>query len=562
MAVYVRKVLCLAAIGLLIAAAGFASGKAETGGTAAAGATAAAPAGALSWKQDTSPFTFDLFFYGAWGTAYPWKGSYVEKLIEGKTGVHPNIIVPTGDEKEYLSVLVASGKFPDAMILELISPTLKRLIETGNVYPIKDLTDKYAPEFWDAIPQEIKSYHAAADGKLYVVPSFFTSKEEWQQSPEKDVVRPFFIQKGIYEALGKPSTDTPDKLFAVLQTIKQKYPDRKPFSIEPPLDVNQWGFVGSFTLQYLLGAYAPETFGTTGTRSYYLDGNTIKLVFQSPGMVESLRFLNRLYRAGILSVDNLTEQQGPWADEVNSGIYGVVTRYPIDIFKTHNPQILKVTGDPGRTYVPLEYLKINGKDPQYSEGSRSPGWVGSVVMKSAKNPGRIIRYFEYSWSQEGQMDNLFGKLGETYQMVNGVPKYLPSILEEQATGGDAFWDKYGFERRLMMWRSVPATYQKLAIAPQAYSDYLMATGKYAKDVWNLGLDNLDPDPASPEGVALQRMKDVWNRTMAKMIIADSDAVFTDTYNAGIKEITDAGLSNVQKVLWDRHLADLKRKQGN
>ena len=46
----------------------------------------------------------------------------------------------------------------------------------------------------------------------------------------------------------------------------------------------------------------------------------------------------------------------------------------------------------------------------------------------------------------------------------------------------------------MMWRSLPAVYQKLAIAPQEYTDYLLATGKYAVDVYELGLDNLVPDP--------------------------------------------------------------------
>lgn len=542
----------VAVIVLIVAAAGFAAGKSETG-TATSG-VAPAKAGELSWKQDTSPFTFDLYFYGAWGTNYPWKGSYVEKVIESKTGVHPNIIIPTGDEKEYLSVLVASGNYPDAMILELTSPVMKRLIDAGQVLSINDLTQKYAPEFWGQIPQAVKTYHAAADGKLYVIPSFFSSAEQFQQSPEKQVFRPFFIQKEVYDALGKPAVDTPDKFLAMLKTIKEKYPDRKPFSIEPPLDVNQWGFTGSFTLAFLLGAYAPETNGN----QYYLDGNSVKIAFQSPGMVQSLKFLNQLYRAGILSVDNLTEQQAAWGDRVNSGTIAVTTRYPIDIYKAHNPQILKVTGDPGREYMALPYFKINGKDPQYA-GGRGPGWVGSMVMKNAKNPARIIRYFEYSYSEEGQMDNLFGKLGETYQVVDGLPQYMPSILDELAKTGDAFWDKYGFERRLMMWVNPYPVYQKLAIAPPAYTQYLKETGVYAKDIWNLGLDNLDPEPSSKEGVALQRIKDVWNRTMAKMIIAGSDSEFQSTYDAGMKEIQDNGLADVQKVMWDRHLADLKRK---
>jgi putative aldouronate transport system substrate-binding protein len=516
---------------------------------------------ALSWQKDTSPFQFDLYFYGAWGTFYPWKGSYVEKVIEQKTGVHPNIIIPTGDEKEYLSVMVASGKLPDAMVLEWYGDMTKRIVAAGKIYPIKELTDKYAPEFWDQISQDVKAYHAQDDGNLYYLPSFFTSKEEFQQSPEKQIFRPFFIQKGIYEALGKPSVDTPEKLLSMLKTIKQRYPGKKVITIEPPLDVNQWGLSGTYTVQYLLGAFAPETLGN----DYYLEGNTIKLAFESKGMVDSIKFLNTLVKEGLMSVDQLTTRQETFQDQMNAGLFAVTTRYPIDIYKLHNPKIMDLTGDEKNTYIPLEYLRVGGKDPQYV-GTRGTGWVGSMVTKDAKNPDRIIRYFEYSWSEEGQMDNLFGNLGETYTMVNGIPRYTPAIIDELAKSGDAFWDKYGFERRLMMWRSVPATYQKLAIAPQGYTDYLLATGKYGKDNYDQGLGApwnrvIDPDPSSNEGVAFQKIKDIWNKALAQMCIAPDDATLESVYTKAMNEIRANGLEDVRKVLSANRIKDMNKKLG-
>jgi putative aldouronate transport system substrate-binding protein len=542
---------------LLVVSAALCFGAGQKEGAAPIPAPSGNAGATLSWQKDTSPFQFDLYFYGAWGTFYPWKGSYVEKIIEQKTGVHPNIIVPTGDEKEYLSVLVASGKLPDAMVLVWNDDMTRRLIDAGKIYPIKELTDKYAPEFWDQIPQDVKAYHTRADGNLYYLPSFMASKEEFQKSLEKQVFRPFFIQKGIYEALGKPSVDTPEKFIAMLKMIKQKYPDKKVITIEPPLDVNQWGLTGCFTLAFLLGAYAPETYGN----EFYLDGNTVKLCFESKGMVDSLKFLNTLIREGLMSVDVLTARQETFGDQVSAGIFAVTTRYPIDIYKQHNPRIMQVTGNEKDTYIPLEYFHVGGKDPQYA-GGRGTGWVGSMVTKDAKNPGRIIRYFEYSWSEEGQMDNLFGKLGETYTIVNGIPKYTPEIIDELNKTGDAFWDKYGFERRLLMWRSLPAVYQKLAIAPQGYTDYLLATGKYGKDITDLAIDTaLYPDPSSDEGVKFQRIKDVWNKAMAQMCIAQDDATFETVYTKAMNEIRANGLEDVRKVLQANHIADMNKKLG-
>jgi putative aldouronate transport system substrate-binding protein len=384
-----------------------------------------------------------------------------------------------------------------------------------------------------------------------------SSKEDFAKSLEKQVFRPFFIQTRIYEAVGKPSVDTPEKLLAMLKTIKQRFPNQKVITISPPLDVNQWGLTGDFTLAYLLGAFAPETYGN----QFYLEGNNLKFAFESKGMVDSLKFLNTLVKEGLLPVDQLTMKHENFGDQVNAGVFAVATRYPIDIYKVHNPKIVEVTGDPNAAYMPLEYLRVGGKDPQYA-GGRGTGWVGSMVTKTAANPGRIIRFFQYTWSEEGQMDNLFGKEGETFTYVNGVPRYTQAIIDELNSTGDAFWDKYGFERRILMWRSVPAVLQKLAIAPQGYTDYLKATGKYAVDIYEMGIDNaIVPVSSTDAGVKFQRIKDVWNRALAQMVIAQNDAAFNDIYAKAMTEIADNGLEDVRKVLWANHVADVNKKLG-
>jgi hypothetical protein len=45
----------------------------------------------------------------------------------------------------------------------------------------------------------------------------------------------------------------------------------------------------------------------------------------------------------------------------------------------------------------------------------------------------------------------------------------------------------------------------MAAAPQEFTDYLVYSGQFAVDIWDMGLDNLDPDPATPKGVSLRRI---------------------------------------------------------
>ncbi len=195
------------------------------------GAAAARPGkagAALSWQKDTSPFQFDLYFYGAWGTFYPWKGSYVEKVIEQKTGVHPNIIVPTGDEKEYLSVMVASGKFPDAMVLEWYDDMTKRIIEAGKIYPIKELTDKYAPEFWDQIPQDVKAYHTQGR-RQPLLPAFVHVVQGGvpEVAGEADLPARSSSRRGSTKPWASPPWIRPEKFIAMLQDDQAEVPGQE-----------------------------------------------------------------------------------------------------------------------------------------------------------------------------------------------------------------------------------------------------------------------------------------------------------------------------------------------
>ena len=342
--------------------------------------------GMPSWQKDTSPFTFDMYFMGAWGDGYPWRGALVEKYIAEDTGVTPNIIIPTGNEKEYLNVMIASNDLPDVLVLEWYQPETKRLIESGNILAIDDMAAQYAPELMDEISEDVKIYHGQPDGKLYYLPSFFSTKEEYAESMERHGARSLFIQKGIYEDLGKPSVDTPEKLVEVLKQIKVKYPEYKPFAIEPPLDVIQWGLTGNLTMQYFAGIFAPETYG----KDVYLENNEIKLVFENPNFIEAVRFLNTLYKEGLISVDTLMMKHETFGETVDSAQWGVTGRFPIDVWKSHNPKIMQLTNDEGRTYIPLEFQKYNGKDPQFA-GGRGAGWVGTMVTSNAKNPERIIQ---------------------------------------------------------------------------------------------------------------------------------------------------------------------------
>lgn len=112
-----------------------------------------------------------------------------------------------------------------------------------------------------------------------------------------------------------------------------------------------------------------------------------------------------------------------------------------------------------------------------------------------------------------------------------------------------------------MWRSKWAGWQRIAIAPPAFTEYLKAVGQYGVDVWDLGLDNLNPDPASDEGVLYARIRHIWNEYLAKMVLAQNDAEFDAAYEDAMNEIREEGLEEVKAVMTENHLKDVARKRG-
>ena len=112
-----------------------------------------------------------------------------------------------------------------------------------------------------------------------------------------------------------------------------------------------------------------------------------------------------------------------------------------------------------------------------------------------------------------------------------------------------------------MWRSKWAGWQKLVLAPQAFTDYVKSVRGYGVDVWDLGLDGLEPEPSSREGVAYAKIKNIWNKYLAQMIIANNDAEFNAAYEAGMKEINGAGLEIVKEYMTQKHFEDIAKKQG-
>lgn len=508
-----------------------------------------------SWKSDTSPFTFKQYFYGTWASNYLWKDQYAMKQVTDKTGVTIDRYLATGNDNDFLNTMIASGDLPDTLMLDWNHQQVTKLIDNGLLYSMNELIDKYAPNLWNMLDKEMVNYHSI-DGKLWYLPNFYETKDRMTNGIPITSIRPWFVRSDIYEALGKPTIQTEEDLISFLKAAKAKYPDLNPLGMES-FDVAMWGFQGSLSMDYLIYSFSPNH------NQNRINDNDKRLNYpmRDPGFIDAFRFLNRLQKEGLFDPELLIAKQEQYEEKIYGAQFISTSAFMNGVYTQYNPKIESTVGA-DKKYVILDGLKVNGQEPRYP-ATRLMGWQGFFITKKAKNPERIIKFLEYAWSDEGQLDFRYGKEGETYDMVDGLPQAKPEVKELELKDNNAWYSKYGFTASTLLWRAGALWDEAekrdfMKNQPEQYEAKKMLA-KYNYDNNVLGLDNIEPDGSSPEGVINAKIKDLWNKTIPKLVLAKSDAEFDEIYNDFMKDMDKVGAKKVETVMYEKHLVDLQKK---
>ncbi|TLS48260.1 extracellular solute-binding protein [Paenibacillus antri] len=558
-----KSLFSLLALSVVLAACGAKEEAAPTtpaeseGGTQTAGGTDAAPAdpNELEYKSDTSPFTFRQYFYGTWASNYLWKDQYAMKLVTEKTGATIDRFLATGNDNDFLNTMIASNDLPDTLMLDWNHPQVTKLINSGMVYSLDELIDQYAPNFRGLLDEEMVKYHSV-NGKLWYLPNFYETKDRLVNGVPITPIRPYFVRSDIYEALGQPAIETEEDLIAFLKDAKAKYPDLSPLGMES-FDVSMWGFQGSLSMDSLIYSFSPNH----QENRIKDDEKLLTYPMRDPGFIEAFRFVNRLQKEGLFDSQQLIAKQEQYEEKIYGGQYIVSSAFMNNIYTMYNPKIESTIGA-DKKYVILNPLKVDGQEPRYP-AQRLMGWQGFFITKNAKNPDRIIKFLEYAWSDEGQMDLRYGTEGETYDMVDGLPQYKEEVKQLELSDNAAWYNKYGLTASTLMWRAGKLWDDAekrdfMKNQPEQYAAKEMIA-KYNFDGNALGLDNIEPEGSTTEGVINAKIKDLWNKTIPKLVLAKSDAEFDKVYADFIADMDKVGAAKVEKVMYERHIQDLQKK---
>ncbi|MEK5494788.1 extracellular solute-binding protein [Paenibacillus sp. FSL R7-0297] len=460
----------------------------------------------------------------------------VAQEITKRTGIQVSIQQPTGNPTEKLSLMLASGDYPDVVLMSRGDASLDKYITSGAFIPLDDLIEKFGPDL-KAMYGDTLQKTRYKDGKNYYFANWY--------GLDSDPVFGMNIRQNLLEELAPDKADgstpfTTDEFEALLKSFKAKYPtiDGKE-SIPMAMNGENMGAI--------LGTFK----GMWGLKTYYDNNGTLQYDVKDPKYREMMMYINRLYREGLIEKEFAISKTQTWIQKLATG---AVFATPAAYWDPGNGNAaLKKDGGVKNQLFAYKVV-APGIDPaQTTFGPRSSlGWDAIGITKNNKHPEETMKLFNFLASDEGQHLLLWGLEGQQYTMVDGKRQPDPAFLQSFKDNWDDTVKKSGVRKWLWFIKNgldPNGQPYDLAVKYQRSEGDELAIKSLGDSVWDTAeFDNLNPDGGTPEALTAQKVKDIMDQSITRTIIANSEEAANATFDKMLADMKKAGDEEVEKII--------------
>lgn len=343
-----------------------------------------------------------------------------QELIE-QTGINVEFIHPPVEQAtEKFNLLIASRDLPDIIEWNWYNFTggPHMAIEDEIILPLNKIIDKAAPNlkgYLDEHP-DISKNIMTDEGEYYVFPMI----------KESDYLTTSFgpmFRKDLLDQAGLAVPETIDEWETALYAFKD-------MGVEVPLVVTLDNYRLKQTSSFL-GAY-----GVMADFYHDENGKIQYGPYNQEAYSSFIKLMAKWYQDGLLDPNFVDTNNSRYTALGLSGTWGVAFGSAGGNFGAWIPAITE--SNPNAEFVPAKYPVLNkGETPKFGNKSFivSPGGGNAAITTQCKNVELAARLLDYGYSEKGTLLYNYGKEGESYEMVNGVPTYTESITNPEVNGG-------------------------------------------------------------------------------------------------------------------------------
>jgi len=393
---------------------------------------------------------------------------------EKKTGVHIEWeIAAANTVAEKLNMSLVGGDYADMYIQTGMSKQTELLYGSQGVFiPLNGLVRKYAPNVvatFEELP-EYKAMCTAPDGNMYSLPNISTALNICY--PAK-----LWINSTWLKNLNLAVPATTEEFYNVLKAFKERDPNGNGSgkSVIPffAADNSRSSFV-----EYFMNSFIQCNLGSSGFM-YVSDDGKVQVAYDKPEWREGLRYIRRLVAEGLIDPVSFSATQ----DQLKQ------------IFENPGDMIMGATV----WNAPSGFMDLNGtKHKNYDTIPPLTGPKGvrlavyrpdanvvtgaAVITKALKNPEVAVRWLDYFYTLQGDLDMRIGREGIEWR--RGKPGELsyagkPAEWAKLTAIGGAqnhFWSQYGIAQYVR--------HDRQASDPDPYSIEGLETRLYQATIQN------------------------------------------------------------------------------
>ncbi|HBM81569.1 MAG TPA: hypothetical protein DD426_12170 [Clostridiaceae bacterium] len=504
---------------------------------------------------------------------FPKGNEPVLQEITKKTGVSFDIQSVASNAKDKLSIMLASKDFPEIIMMGR-DDLFYRYLDSGELVDLKPLLQKNAPKMYQILSlpgngELTKRFEQ--NGKLL----YLTQDAEMLRQGEKpfeDLEDPNFVERELpwHRALyvlypeiqniyGKKINNL-DDLYTALKAYKAKYNDKNHYPISMSSTMGEhmiWAAASMY-------GYKVLSYGIYGGIYATKDGKNYQYTFKLPEMLNFFKFLNKLYREGLMDEEGPIQNDDQFQQKMNGGkVFSMIGNW--DSIYTANSTLLSNAATKDEIFIPQK-LMAPGVDKVWQFNYAYTGNNAMVVTKKCKDPARFARFLEALYTNDDvQVLNGWGIQGQDYIIKDGKRDISADIQAKMEADPD-----YGLKRGLNFFNNVinilgyasdgqPASnwnapfYQSdegqdprdKTVTGSPLNWHNDWAGTFYKDY-----DELDiyMKADSPEARGLAQSQTLVNDAVSKMVLAGSEAEVEQIYKETIQQMETNGISAWEKAL--------------
>jgi len=354
------------------------------------------------------------------------------KILEDQTGVNFKIENLVGDLNTKIGTMTASRKYPDVLIPDA---AIDEVLAAEGFIDLTQLIEEHGPNIKKAFGNDLERLKTE-DGKLYYLPM---SAQVGEYIPDPNIGQgAFWVQRRVLKEAGYPEIKTIDQYFQLIRDYVKNHPEEDLTGFIAL--THDWRFFATTNPPMHLAGYPND-----GEVTVDMSTHEAKVYSANDDTKRYLKLLNELNAEGLFDKASFIDNYDQYLAKLTSGKVVGFFDYGWQIGNAQNVLTDAAKADPAQddfVYFPLP-VTFDGQKDQYLD---PPSFVknrGVGITISAKDPARIVQYFDNLLKEENQILRSWGIEGETYEIDENGRYYRTA--EQIAKIDESFRETFGFK---------------------------------------------------------------------------------------------------------------------